>query len=263
MVAYPAGAERRGGTTGAATRRRTTTSASCARCSTRSAASSASTRGGSTPPASRTARCSPTGWRATCPGTFAAIAPVAGAMPADLVPGCAHTAPVSVVAFQGTADPLDAVRRRRCGAAARAGALGRAERRVLGDGRRAAPRRRSTTDEPDRVTDGTRVRRTAYGGCREGRDGRALHHRRRRAHLAGRAGGGAARGPGDPGDRRDQDDLGVLREASEAVSAVHRCSASRWTTRSPLAAIARRAETLFGDRPVVSRRADGSLHRTT
>ena len=30
-----------------------------------------------------------------------------------------------------------------------------------------------------------------------------------------------------------------------------------------LAAIARRAESLFGDRPVVSRRADGTLHRTT
>ena len=30
-----------------------------------------------------------------------------------------------------------------------------------------------------------------------------------------------------------------------------------------LAAVARRAETLFGDRPVVSRRADGSVHRST
>ena len=28
-------------------------------------------------------------------------------------------------------------------------------------------------------------------------------------------------------------------------------------------AIARRAEALFGERPVVSRRADGSIHRTT
>ena len=47
-------------------------------------------------------------YRLACdlPGAFAAVAPVAGAMPADLVPSCAHTAPVSVIAFQGTADPL-------------------------------------------------------------------------------------------------------------------------------------------------------------
>src|ERR1041384_7928664 len=30
-----------------------------------------------------------------------------------------------------------------------------------------------------------------------------------------------------------------------------------------LAAVARRADALFGDRPVVSRRADGRMHRTT
>src|SRR5690242_9469231 len=47
-------------------------------------------------------------YRLACdlPGTFAAVAPVAGAMPAALADGCAHTAPVSVLAFQGTADPL-------------------------------------------------------------------------------------------------------------------------------------------------------------
>src|SRR5215210_833768 len=45
-------------------------------------------------------------YRLACdlPGALAAIAPVAGAMPADLEPGCAHTQPVSVLAFQGTAD---------------------------------------------------------------------------------------------------------------------------------------------------------------
>src|SRR3954451_19047981 len=40
------------------------------------------------------------------PGVFAAIAPVAGAVPAALAERCAAAAPVAVAAFQGTADPL-------------------------------------------------------------------------------------------------------------------------------------------------------------
>lgn len=107
-------------------------------------------------------------YRLACdlPGTFAAVAPVAGAMPAELVAGCERTQPVSVIAFQGTADPLMPYL-----------GGGTAQRRVLSAERTvafwgtaagcaAAP---ATSNEPDRVTDGTRVRRTVYAGCREGR----------------------------------------------------------------------------------------------
>jgi polyhydroxybutyrate depolymerase len=109
-------------------------------------------------------------YRLACdlPGTFAAVAPVAGAMPADLAPACAHTQPVSVLAFQGTADPL--MPYFGGGVARRRGRVLSAERSIAfwatTSGCAAAP---VTTDEPDRVTDGTRVRRTAYGTCREGR----------------------------------------------------------------------------------------------
>jgi polyhydroxybutyrate depolymerase len=107
-------------------------------------------------------------YRLACdlPGTFAAIAPVAGAFPAELVPGCGHVAPVSVLAFQGTADPLMPYL---------GGGAGR--RRVLSAERSVgfwATLAGCTgtpviTDEPDRVADGTRVRHTTYLGCREGR----------------------------------------------------------------------------------------------
>jgi polyhydroxybutyrate depolymerase len=109
-------------------------------------------------------------YRLACdlPGTFAAVAPVAGAMPADLAPICAHTQPVSVLAFQGTADPL--MPYAGGGVARRRGRVLSAERSIAfwatTSGCTAAP---VTTDEPDRVTDGTRVRRTAYGTCHEGR----------------------------------------------------------------------------------------------
>jgi polyhydroxybutyrate depolymerase len=109
-------------------------------------------------------------YRLACdlPGVFAAVAPVAGAMPADLAPGCAHTQPVSVLAFQGTADPL--MPYFGGGVARRRGRVLSAERSIAfwatTSGCAAAP---VTTDEPDRATDGTRVRRTAYGTCREGR----------------------------------------------------------------------------------------------
>ena len=109
-------------------------------------------------------------YRLACdlPGTFAAVAPVAGAMPADLAPACAHTQPVSVLAFQGTADPL--MPYAGGGVARRRGRVLSAERSIAfwatNSGCSAAP---VTTDAPDRVTDGTLVRRTVYGACREGR----------------------------------------------------------------------------------------------
>ena len=109
-------------------------------------------------------------YRLACdlPGTFAAVAPVAGAMPADLAPACAHAQPVSVLAFQGTADPL--MPYAGGGVARRRGRVLSAEQSIAfwatTSGCTAAP---VTTDEPDRVTDGTRVRRTVYGTCREGR----------------------------------------------------------------------------------------------
>lgn len=109
-------------------------------------------------------------YRLACdlPGVFAAVAPVAGAMPADLAPGCAHTQPVSVLAFQGTADPL--MPYAGGGVARRRGRVLSAERSIAfwatASGCAAEP---VATDEPDRVTDGTRVRKSVYGTCREGR----------------------------------------------------------------------------------------------
>jgi polyhydroxybutyrate depolymerase len=109
-------------------------------------------------------------YRLACdlPGSFAAVAPVAGAMPADLAPSCAHAQPVSVLAFQGTADPL--MPYAGGGVARRRGRVLSAERSIAfwatASGCGAAP---VTTLEPDLVLDdGTRVRRTVYGGCRGG-----------------------------------------------------------------------------------------------
>jgi polyhydroxybutyrate depolymerase len=107
-------------------------------------------------------------YRLACdlPGTFAAVAPVAGALPAELAPACGHTQPVSVIAFQGTADPLmpylggGAGQRRVLSAERSIGFWGTL------DGCTGTP---VTTDEPDRVTDGTRVRRTVFLSCPEGR----------------------------------------------------------------------------------------------
>jgi polyhydroxybutyrate depolymerase len=103
------------------------------------------------------------------PGTFAAIAPVAGALPAELETRCAAAAPVSLLMFQGTGDrlmPYDG------------GNLSRRRGRVLPatttaslfarvDGCSDKP---VVVAEPDTVTDGTRVRRSTYPGCREGHD---------------------------------------------------------------------------------------------
>ena len=90
------------------------------------------------------------------PGTFAAMAPVAGAPAAALEQRCAATRPVSLISFQGTHDrlmPYDD------------GAV--AARFAEVNGCASPP---SVTTEPDTATDGTRVRRSTYAGCREGRE---------------------------------------------------------------------------------------------
>jgi polyhydroxybutyrate depolymerase len=103
------------------------------------------------------------------PGTFAAIAPVAGALPAELETRCAAAAPVSLLMFQGTRDrlmPYDggdlSLRRGRVlPATATASLFARV------DGCSDKP---VEAAEPDTVTDGTRVRRSTYPDCHEGRD---------------------------------------------------------------------------------------------
>jgi len=110
-------------------------------------------------------------YRLACdlPGAFAAIAPVAGAPAVAIEERCAATRPVSVISFQGTRDPLmpyqgGFVWTRR-------GQVLSAERSVAlfaeVDGCAAPP---VVTAGPDTVRDGTHVRRSAYGGCPEGRD---------------------------------------------------------------------------------------------
>jgi polyhydroxybutyrate depolymerase len=103
------------------------------------------------------------------PGTFAAIAPVAGGLPAELENRCAVAEPVSLLMFQGTLDrlmPYDG------------GDLSLRRGRILPAMTTASlfARVNGCTDkpvegaEPDTVTDGTRVRRSTYPGCRDGRD---------------------------------------------------------------------------------------------
>ncbi len=112
-------------------------------------------------------------YRLACdlPGVLAAIAPVAGAMPTDLAAPCAHTEPVSVLAIQGTADPLLPFAGGGVGVAGLRGRILPAKESIAYwatvDGCAGSP---ETTDEPDRApADRTRVRRTAYPGCRDGR----------------------------------------------------------------------------------------------
>jgi polyhydroxybutyrate depolymerase len=103
------------------------------------------------------------------PGTFAAIAPVAGALPGELEERCASATPVSVLMFQGTRDRLMPYG---------GGALSLARGRVLpapataelfagAGGCSAEP---TLTAEPDTVADGTRTRRSTWSGCRDGRE---------------------------------------------------------------------------------------------
>jgi polyhydroxybutyrate depolymerase len=110
-------------------------------------------------------------YRLVCdlPGIFAAIAPVAGAPAAGIEARCAATRPVSVISFQGTRDRLMpyegghvSIRRGQVLSAQRSAALF-----AEVNGCTPPP---AVTAEPDTVKDGTRVRRSAYGGCREGRE---------------------------------------------------------------------------------------------
>lgn len=103
------------------------------------------------------------------PGTLAAIAPVAGALAAALEERCATATPVSLVMFQGTRDPLMpydggvlTLRRGSVLAAPRTAGLFAKVNGCADEPMVAA--------EPDTVTDGTRVRRSTYSGCRDGRD---------------------------------------------------------------------------------------------
>ncbi len=77
-------------------------------------------------------------YRLACdlPGVFAAIAPVAGALPAELAPRCTHAEPIAIAAFQGTADSIRTLYGRRGGPAQRPSALGRGDHDILGESRR-------------------------------------------------------------------------------------------------------------------------------
>jgi polyhydroxybutyrate depolymerase len=99
---------------------------------------------------------------------FAAIAPVAGAMPEPLGPRCSPSRPVSLVAISGTEDPLvlwggGPVARRRGRTMSVPDSIS-LWTRLNGC---AAPA--TVTQEPDRdPADGTRVRRETYEPCHEG-----------------------------------------------------------------------------------------------
>lgn len=103
-------------------------------------------------------------YRLACdlPGVFAAIASVAGALPADLPPRCAPATPLSVVAFQGTADrslPYD-------GGGSPPGTVLSAARSVaFWAGAGACDSAGAATTVSDSARDGTRLRRLSYAGC--------------------------------------------------------------------------------------------------
>jgi polyhydroxybutyrate depolymerase len=110
-------------------------------------------------------------YRLACelPSTFAAIAPVAGATAAALEERCGATGPVSVISFQGTRDRLMPYE---------GGSVSATRGLVLSAPRSAAlfaevngcPPAPRVTEEPDTVRDGTRIRRSVYDGCGEGRE---------------------------------------------------------------------------------------------
>ena len=98
------------------------------------------------------------------PGVLAAIAPVAGALPAAIVPGCAGAPPVSVLAIQGTEDRLvpypggDVAGTRGAVLSAQESAAFWARRASCG----AVP---AAGRRVDRVQDGTALEPHAYAGC--------------------------------------------------------------------------------------------------
>lgn len=96
------------------------------------------------------------------PGRFAAIAAVAGGLPVMIAERCASGAPLSFIAFNGTADrlvPFD-------GGAALEAAAASAAHWAARDGCDPAP---VSSLEPDRApADGTRVHRWTWSGCAGG-----------------------------------------------------------------------------------------------
>jgi polyhydroxybutyrate depolymerase len=102
------------------------------------------------------------------PGVLAAIAPVAGALPAAVAERCGTAPPVSVISFQGTADrsmPYAG------SATLRGGPVLSATESASFWARAAGCSTPAVQDPPtDSVTDGTRLRRTAWQGCTEGRE---------------------------------------------------------------------------------------------
>lgn len=98
------------------------------------------------------------------PGVLAAIAPVAGALPAALAPRCAAAPPVSLLAIQGTEDRL--VPYEGGGVAAVRGAVLSARESVAHWARRAGCGTPiSEARRMDRVRDGTAVVQLAYPAC--------------------------------------------------------------------------------------------------
>jgi polyhydroxybutyrate depolymerase len=110
-------------------------------------------------------------YRLACdlPGVLAAIAPVAGAMPAAITGECAQSVPVALAAFQGTEDRL--VPYSGGNVATHRGevlsATASVERWAAAAGCTGPP---TITNEPDRVADGTRVKLSTWTGCQAGRD---------------------------------------------------------------------------------------------
>ena len=100
------------------------------------------------------------------PGVFAAIAPVAGAMPAAIADGC-RRATVSMIAIQGTGDRLVPYEGGTIGAARGAvlSARATAAHWAAAAGCRTLP---AVESLPDRVHDGTRVQRLTWTGCDRG-----------------------------------------------------------------------------------------------
>ena len=96
------------------------------------------------------------------PGTFAAIAAVAGGLPVSLAPRCTGGPPVSFIAFNGTADRLVPFE----GGGELLSATASAAHWATVDGCDASP---TSSLRPDRApADGTRVRRWSWPGCAPG-----------------------------------------------------------------------------------------------
>ena len=226
---------------------------------------SRSTRGGSTPPASPTAPCSPTGSPAICPGSSRPSRRSPARCPMTLVPACASRRAGVAARLSGHRRSAHSLRRRRGGAAARGRVLSAARSAGLWATIGGCAGTPAAEPEPDRApSDGMRVRRTAV--CRLPGRPRAWSSTPSKAaarHLARRAAGPARGRPGKPATSTRRRRSG--RSSRDTPSRDRARDAGGLTMDYPLtvAAIARRAESLWARRPVVSRRTDGTLHRTT